>query len=217
VSFKLERGWVALEIEDEFPELGLRYGTLPVRPGRSPRAVKQRLAQLSNRFTGARAITLRREPVPWAYRVFFRQIGIDPDDRRTPAEALALERMKAGGFVSQNLVDDALTIATVETGVPVVALDADRVEGEIGLRLSEDGERLGGDGRPLSTSQIVIADRVRSLAVLFGDRAEGRGVRPQTERILLAAVQVKGVPEMSVEEALWTAVETLTGQIESVG
>lgn len=199
-----------MELAEEFPSLGLRLTTVEARPGRSPRAVKERLRQLSNRYTGGKAVNLRQEPIPWAYRVFFRQIGIDPDDRRTPVEDAALERMKWGGFRSTNLVDDALLIATVETGVALLALDADRVEGPLGLRLSSPDERLGGaDGRRLSARQIVVADAVRSLAVLFEDLAEGRGVHPPTTRMLLAAVQVKGVPEVSVEEALWTVAEVL--------
>jgi DNA/RNA-binding domain of Phe-tRNA-synthetase-like protein len=154
-------------------------------------------------------VHLRQEPIPWAYRVFFRQVGIDPDDHRTPAEQAALDRMQHGRFRSRNLLDDALTIATVETGVPVVAFDRDKVELPLGLRLSEDGERLGGDGRPLSARQIVVADPDRSVAVLFGDIADGRGVHPETSRMLLCTVQVKGVPEISVEEALWTVTEVL--------
>ena len=67
---------------------------------------------------------MRQEPVPWAYRVFFRHVGIDPDERRTPIEEIALERLQHGGFESRGLVDDALLIATLETGVPVVAFDA---------------------------------------------------------------------------------------------
>jgi DNA/RNA-binding domain of Phe-tRNA-synthetase-like protein len=45
--------------------------------------------------------------------------------------------------------------------------------------------------------------------VLFGDIAEERGVEPDTKRMLLCSVQVKGVPEISVEEALWTVTEVL--------
>jgi DNA/RNA-binding domain of Phe-tRNA-synthetase-like protein len=151
--------------------------------------------------------------VPWAYRVFFRQVGIDPDSHRTAPEAIALERMRAGQFESRNLLDDAMLIATVETGVPVLAFDGDRVEGEPGLRLSAPGERLGGEGHPLSARQIVIADRRRSLAVLFGDLAEQTGVYPSTASMLICSVQVKGVPELSVEEALWTVQEMLTGEV----
>jgi DNA/RNA-binding domain of Phe-tRNA-synthetase-like protein len=207
---EVETGWVSDELRDEFPELQLRHLAVAARPGRTPREVKDRLRTMSNRFTGARAVGLRQEPVPWAYRVFFRQVGIDPDQHRTPVEAAALERMRAGGFASRNLLDDALLIAVVETGVHVVAFDADRVQGAPGLRLSEAGEVLGGPGgRPLSDRQVLVADEARPLGVLFGAKAEGVGVHPETERMLLVTVQVKGVSDLEVEEALWTVVEVL--------
>jgi DNA/RNA-binding domain of Phe-tRNA-synthetase-like protein len=180
--------------------------------GRSPTAVRERLKVLANRYTGGKAVTLRQQPVPWAYRVFFRQVGIDPDEHRTPAEAIARERMRAGGFPSQNLLDDALVIATVETSVPVVAFDEDKLDGPLGLRMSFSGERLGGDGRPLSSRQVVIADAERAVGVLFADLAEGRGVHPETIRMRIASIQVKGVPDVSVEEALWIVAEVLQGQ-----
>lgn len=205
----LRRAWVGEELAAEFPELGLIHVTLPARTGRSPATVKHRLKQMSDRFTGPKAVQVRQQPVPWAYRVFFRQIGIDPDQHPTPAEAAALERMRAGAFETRNLLDDALVIAIVETGVPLLAYDAERVDGELGLRLAIAGERLGGDGRDLRGGEILVADEARPLAVLFGDTAERRGVHPGTSEILLAAVQVKGVPDVSVEEALWIAADTL--------
>jgi DNA/RNA-binding domain of Phe-tRNA-synthetase-like protein len=205
-------GWVAGELQEEFPELRLLYITLEARSGRSPQTVKARLRTLSDRFTGGKAVTMRQQPVPWAYRVFFRQVGIDPDQHRTPVEAMALERMRAGEFQSRSLLDDALLIATVETSVPVVAFDENRLSGPLGLRLSAPGERLGGDGRPLSSKQVVIADADRAVAVLFADLAERRGVHPDTERMRIASVQVKGVPDVSVEEALWIVAETLQGE-----
>ena len=87
---------------------------------------------LSDRFSGAQAINMRHQPIPWAYRVFYRHIGLDPDEQRTPVEELALERMKHGGFRSQNLLDDALTIAIIESGVAMRAFDGDRVGGSSG-------------------------------------------------------------------------------------
>jgi hypothetical protein len=55
---------------------------------------------------------------------------------------------------------------------------------------------------------VVVADSSRALAVLFGDTAEGCAVQWSSRRMVLAAVRVKGVPEVSVEEALWVAAET---------
>jgi DNA/RNA-binding domain of Phe-tRNA-synthetase-like protein len=206
-----EAGWVAPELHEEFPGLALRYLLVGSGSGRSPRQVKDRLAQLSNRFSGPQAIALRHQPIPWAYRVFFRQIGLDPDEQSTPVEAVALERIKRGGFVSQSLLDDALTIAIIESGVAMRAFDADRAEGRLGIRQSTDGEGLEGRPGALPTGTLVIADEARPLALLFGATGSGRGVNPKTRRMILASIQVQGVPDISVEEALWLAVSVIRG------
>jgi len=205
-----ERGWIAPAVSEEFPGLGIAWTTVEGRSGRSPRPVKDRLRELSSRFHGGHAIHMRQRPIPWAYRVFFRQIGLDPDQTRTPIEELALERMKKGAFVSRSQLDDALTIAIVETGVAVRAFDAERMEGRLGIRASAPGEALEGRPAELPSGTLVIADERRPVALLFGATAEGRGVHPHTDRITLAALAVKGVPEISVEEALWLARAALT-------
>ena len=134
--------------------------------------------ELSDRFRGPQAVVMRQRPVPWAYRVFFRHIGLDPDEHRTPVEALALERLKAGGFRSRSLLDDALTIAVMETGVPVWALDADRVEGDLGLRPAARGERFGSGeyASDIPVGRLLVADDAGPVGVLFGALAPGRGV-----------------------------------------
>jgi DNA/RNA-binding domain of Phe-tRNA-synthetase-like protein len=201
---------VAPAVAEEFPGLGIAWTTLEASSGRSPAPVKERLRELSNRFHGGHAIHMRQRPIPWSYRVFFRQIGLDPDRTRTPVEELALERMKKGAFLSRSQLDDALTIAIVETGVALCAFDADRTEGRLGIRASAPGELLEGRPAALDPGTLVIADERRPLALLFGAIAEGRGVQPRTGRITIAALIVKGVPEISVEEALWLASAVLT-------
>jgi DNA/RNA-binding domain of Phe-tRNA-synthetase-like protein len=200
-----ETGWVDRGLAEEFPGLSIRSTTLPVGAGRSPEALKERLRALSDRFGGAQAIQLRQQAIPWSYRVFFRHIGLDPDRQPTPIEQLALDRMRGGRFKSRNRVDDALTIAMVEVGVSLQAFDADRVDGRLGLRLSEDGEGFEGRVSPLPEGTIVIADEQRPLAILFGKTAEGRGVQSKTKRTALVAIGVRGVPDVALEEGLWIA------------
>ena len=206
-----EAGWISPELREEFPGLALRYLVLGRGSGRSPRELKHRLAQMSNRFSGPQAIALRHQPIPWAYRVFFRQIGLDPDEQPTPVEAVALERIKQGGFVSRSLLDDALTIAIIESRVALRAFDADRTEGRLGIRQSAEGEELEGRPGPLPTGTLVIADESRPLALLFGATGTGRGVTPDTKRTILASIQVKGVPDIAVEEAIWLAASVMGG------
>jgi DNA/RNA-binding domain of Phe-tRNA-synthetase-like protein len=204
-----EAGWVTPELREEFPGLALRYLLIERGSGRAPRRLKQRLAELSNRFSGPQAINLRHKPIPWAYRVFYRHIGLDPDQQPTPVEAVALERMKHGGFISRSLLDDALTIAIIESGVALRAFDGSRVEGGLGIRQTEPGEGLEGRPGELPPGTLVIADQARPVGLLFGATAAGRGVRPPTTRTILVAVQVKGVPDIAVDEAIWLAADVL--------
>jgi DNA/RNA-binding domain of Phe-tRNA-synthetase-like protein len=204
-----EPGWVAPALAEEFPGLGLLCTPVEGAGGRSPEAVKEKLRELSDRFAGAQAVVLRQRPIPWGYRVFYRHIGLDPDRTPTPVEQLALDRMRDGRFRSQNRLADAITIATMETGAAVRPFDADAVSGRLGLRLSEPEESFEGRASPLPEGTIVIADEERALEILFGATAKGRGAGSGTPRVLLAAVRVKGVPDVALEEALWLAVSAL--------
>jgi DNA/RNA-binding domain of Phe-tRNA-synthetase-like protein len=208
----VESGWVEPSLREEFRGIGLKSAVVDARPGRSPRGVKERLRHLSNRIHGMKVVNLRREPVASAYRVFFRQIGIDPDEHKPPAEEAMLERLRAGRLKSQNLVDDALTVAVVETGVAVRAFDADRLQGTLGLRIAHRGEHLAGDRVDLPEGAIVVADERRPVGFVFGDTGSAAAVGPGTRRITLCVVRVPGVPEISIEEALWTAADILTAE-----
>jgi DNA/RNA-binding domain of Phe-tRNA-synthetase-like protein len=185
---------VAPEIAAELPGLGLAWCAFAVTEplARSPAAVRGRLRALSDRHRGAQAIVLRSRPIAHAYRVLFRHLGLDPDVRRIPVEEYVVERLRAGGFVSRHRLADALLVATVETHVGVWALDADRVAGE--LRLALD------DGR------VVVADAAGAVAEVF---APPESVVAGTRRVLVYAVVAPGVPELAVEEALWTAWDLL--------
>ena len=206
-----EAGWVDRGLAEEFPELRLWTMGAPAARGRSPAGLRERLRTLSDRMHGAEAVELRRRPVPHAYRVFFRHIGIDPDDRPPPAEAAMRERLFHGGHKSRGLPADALTLAVVETGVPVWALDAERVDGPLGIRAATAGERLGRaeDAGAAREGRLVVADAASPLAELFGDVPDGHAPSRDTTALLLFSVQVAGVPQVHVDEALWTCAEAL--------
>jgi DNA/RNA-binding domain of Phe-tRNA-synthetase-like protein len=203
------QGWVAPHIASEFPGLGIAWVEVDAKPGRSPEPVRRRLSDLSDRTYGSQAIRLRERPIPWAYRVFYRQIGLDPDRTRTPIEQLTLDRLHDGGFRSRGLPVDALNIAIVETGVALRAFDADRLAGRLCIRDSAPGESLPGAPGELASGTLTIADEEGPIALLFGATGEGYAVERETRRLAVASVQVKGVPQIAVEEALWMAAATL--------
>ncbi len=203
-------GWRAPEVEEELPGLRLLvcealYKREQPLNGDSPEDIRARLRELSSRFRGARAVGIRREPVPAAYRVFFRQIGLDPDVARTPIEAAVMERMLRGGFITSRLLEDVLLIALLDTGVAVWGLDAESLDGPLGIRASGEAERLGRspDAPLLPAGRLVVADASAALATLFGVLAPGHTPHARTRRVTLFAVQVAGVPTLYVEESLW--------------
>jgi DNA/RNA-binding domain of Phe-tRNA-synthetase-like protein len=206
---KVRQGGVARRLADEFPGLGIAWIEVEGRPGRSPEPVRRRLRELSDRFYGSHAVHLRERPIPWAYRVFYRQIGLDPDHTRTPVERLALERLRAGAFKSAGMPADALTLATVETGIALRAFDADRIEGGLSVRDSAAGEALPGRPGGLAAGTLVVADERGPVGLLFGATAEGREVGKGTRRIAVVATQVGGIPQIAVDEALQIAAATL--------
>ncbi len=217
MSSEASLGWCERQVEEELPQLRIALARVQLPPhasptGPAPQPVRQRLAALSNRFNGAKAVNLRREPVTAAYRVFFRHIGLDPDVARTPIEAAVLDRMFDGGFLSKSLLADVLLIAMLDTGVPVWALDAQSTDGEVGVRTSRAGEILGGAGhspnvegeaQAVGAGQLVVADARGALALLFADPAQAHRPGGRSRRIVLYALQVAGVPWLAVEESLW--------------
>ncbi len=200
-----EQGWVAPHVAEEFPGLGIAWVEVEGRRADSPEPVRRRLRELSDRFYGSHAVHMRERPIPWAYRVFFRQIGLDPDSTRTPVEQLALDRLHDGAFVARGMPADALTIATVETGIALRAFDAERLGGRLCIRDSAPGESLPGKAGELAHGTLVVADERMPLESLFGASSPVHAVEAGTKRVAVAAVQVKGVPQAAVDEALWIA------------
>lgn len=191
-------------VEEELPGLALWSIEVAATPGPTTDGLRRHLRLLSSRMTGSQAVALRQQPIPHAFRVFFRHTGIDPDERRTPIEQAVLDRMFHGGFQSKGRVPDALLIALVETGVPAYALDADAVQGELRLRAA----RAEDEGVP--AGRLAVADERRALVELFGPTAPDAAVSKATRRMRLYAVAVKGVPALCVEEALHLAAEAVS-------
>jgi hypothetical protein len=149
------------------------------------------LELLSDAIDARRAIALRERSAP--FRVFMRQIGLDPDVDRTMLESVLIERMRDGAFLSRGLPVDACTIAALETGVPVWAIAADELIGELGITVTEPDDGL------------AIADARGPLVALMS--APGPELEPgrDTAVVALFSVTVPGALAMVVDEALWIA------------
>ena len=169
---QIQDGFVAAELAAEFPELRVAWVEFRRRRrAKSPPELRARLRALSDKLRGAQAIAMRGRDVPHAYRVFFRHIGLDPDVVRVPVEALMLERLMHGGYPTRGRLTDACAIACIETGVPVWALDADRVDGPLGIRTGEERLVLADAAGPVASAVRAAGRRARAVA---GDGAGSR-------------------------------------------
>jgi hypothetical protein len=192
----IQTGAVAPGIAGEFPALGVLWLDVAAGPSRTPPDLRARLDQLSDRWRGAQAVALRRQPVAHAHRVFFRHLGLDPDVQRVPQEEVVVQRLLDGGFKPRGLPADALTIACVETGVGVWALDAATVDGPLQVAFDE-------------LQRLAVCDTSGPLAPLFGPPAQRVAVAKATRAMRLYAIRAPGVPELFVRVALELAAELL--------
>ena len=209
---ELEQGWIDAEVAEEFPELELVQ--LRVEGGSGPTIpeIRERLRYLSRRMSGAEAVAFRTRPIPQAYRVLFRHLGLDPDEQRPPAEAIVVDRLIAGEYRADNRLDDAITIAVAETGVPVWGVDEDKLSGPLGLRPAQAHEHLGTSeyADEMPSGRLVVADEAGVVGILFGRLAKSHLVTGETRATRLFAVRAPHVPEIHLEEALHVCEELLT-------
>ena len=199
-------GAVDPAVAAELPGLRLDWLAVTVAPGstsarsRSPAA--ERLRALSDRYRGATVIAMRTHPIPRAYRTFYRQIGLDPDVERIPSERAATERLLHGGFRSTDA-----DLRRVRGG-----RDRDgRARLGAGRRCRRSRSRPGsgsgwrmGPARP--PRSLVVRDRRTVHAPLFGTPLPGHEPRPSAATVVLYAFGVAGVPQIHIDEALWTRV-----------
>jgi DNA/RNA-binding domain of Phe-tRNA-synthetase-like protein len=209
----VRRGWVASELAEELPGLEVYSLVVDARPAKTPDAIRRRMRDLAGRITGAKVVQARQDTVPWSYRVLWRRLGVDPDSDRTPVEALMVQRLEHGGLPSRGMPTDAIVVATLETGVPVVVVDAAKVHGDPGLRPAAAGESLGGPERALRFGEVIYADERAPLARLDGEVAADRAVGDGTTAMLVCALAAAAVSQVEIDEALWTA----AGMLEAAG
>lgn len=212
----VRRGWVAAELAEELPGLEVYSLAVAARPAKTPDAIRERMRELAGRITGAKVVQSRQDSVPWSYRVLWRRLGVDPDSDRTPVESLMVQRLEHGGLPSHGMPNDAIVVATLETGVPVVVVDAAKVDGEPGLRPALAGETLGGAEGALRRGEVVYADERAPLARLDGEVAADRAVGEETTAMLVCALAAAAVSRIEIDEALWIAAELLeaAGRVE---
>ena len=196
-------------VKAEFPDLRAEWLACTCGDHRCDRGVGERLAMLASRLNGRQALELRQQQVPAAYRSFFRQVGLDPDQQLTPIEQAVLGRLFSGGNLPQDRISDALLLALLETSVPVFAFDAAFVSPPIKIRSAGLDEVL--EGVAVEPGALIVADSQRPLCQLFSPPQPPVAAGAASDQLLLVAILVPGVSAIAGDEALTIAAEAISG------
>jgi len=122
------------------------------------------------------------------------KVGASPDWLRAKLEAVGLR--------SINNIVDITNLVLLETGQPLHAFDADKLDGTLQVRDAAEGEEfLALDGKTynLTAGQIVIADAKRAVAIAGVMGGEDTGVTETTTNVILesAAFQPQSIRRTS--------------------
>ena len=132
------------------------------------------------RESGITISALRECPFYSARRIENVKVGPSPDWLRAKIESV--------GIRSINNVVDVSNLVMLEVGQPTHAFDADKLSGEINVRLAREGEKflaLDGKTYELTPENLVIADDERVVGIAGVMGGEESGVTESTKNVLL--------------------------------
>src|SRR6267143_356734 len=129
---------------------------------------------------GIKISALRECPFYSARRIENVKVGPSPDWLRAKIESV--------GIRSINNVVDVSNFVMLELGQPTHAFDADKLNGEINVRLAGEGEKflaLDGKTYELTPENLVVADDERAVGIAGVMGGEESGVTDSTKNVLL--------------------------------
>src|SRR5436190_8238023 len=129
---------------------------------------------------GIKISALRECPFYSARRIENVKVGPSPDWLRAKIESV--------GIRSTNNVVDVSNLVMLELGQPTHAFDADKLSGEINVRLAHEAEEflaLDGKAYELTPENLVIADGERTVGIAGVMGGEESGVTESTKNVLL--------------------------------
>jgi DNA/RNA-binding domain of Phe-tRNA-synthetase-like protein len=148
---------------------------------------------------------VRNEPVFRAYRDFFWSVGVDPTKTRPASEALARRILSGRKLPTINTAVDAYNLASVHSGIPIAAFDADTLAGDLALRFASDGELFLGIGmeRPvvLQKNQVIMTDAEQIIAIYPYRDSDTTKVTQKTRDTRIITCGVPGIGRERLIEA----------------
>ena len=205
-----------------FPGLSVAegdVGPLSVRE-KSPAldALKDETVRLAReRYTLER---IKDEPLFRAYRDFFWKVGVDPTKTRPASEALVRRILGGKMLPAINTAVDAYNLASVRTGIPIAAFDADTLGGDLSMRFAEEGEAFLGIGMAapvmLHKNQVILTDEDAVVAVYPYRDSDATKIILATTTVHIVACGVPGIEREKVYSAYELAVAYLQEYVSGI-
>ncbi len=144
---------------------------------------------------------VKDEPIFRAYRDFFWRVGVDPTKTWPASEAL-VRRILAGKMLPTiNTAVDAYNLASIRTGIPIAAFDADTLGGVLSMRFAEEGEEFLGIGMAtpviLHKNQVILTDEDAIVAIYPYRDSDATKITLATKMVHIVAC---GVPKVEREK-----------------
>jgi phenylalanyl-tRNA synthetase beta chain len=142
----------------------------------------QRESKIAIKKTGVTITATRECPFFSARKIDNVKVGPSPHWLRTKIESV--------GIRSINNIVDISNFVMLELGQPTHAFNADKLKGDINVRLARDGEKflaLDGKTYSLEPDNLVVADQERAVGIGGVMGGEETGVTDFTKNILLEA------------------------------
>src|SRR5438093_4431997 len=139
-----------------------------------------RESKIDIKKTGVTITATRECPFFSARKIDNVKVGPSPQWLRTKIESV--------GSRSINNIVDISNFVMLELGQPTHAFDADKLTGDINVRLARDGEKflaLDGKTYSLKPDNLVVADQERAVGIGGVMGGEETGVTDSTKNILL--------------------------------
>ena len=139
-------------------------------------------AKLTIRKTGVEISSTRECPFFSARMIDTVRVGPSPQWLRSKIESV--------GIRSINNIVDISNFVMLELGQPTHAFDAEKLRGDINVRLARDGEKflaLDGKTYSLKKEMCVVADQERAVGIGGVMGGEETGVNEHTRKVLLEA------------------------------
>jgi DNA/RNA-binding domain of Phe-tRNA-synthetase-like protein len=165
-----------------------------------------------------RAVRERPPAERAAVRAMYWRVGIDPTKRRPSSEALLRRVLRGDRLPRVNTLVDLCNWCSLELQFPYGLYDADRINGEVMLRLGHQGEEYAGIRKDVVHvgGRLTLADDTGAFGNPTSDSARTM-VLPATTSAMAVVFAPRETPPVAVDAALRLTFEraaTYTGARE---